>query len=285
MIKAYCLKKEKALKKAWVYHNYKSFNLKNSIMNIQNITALADQLKTLGLENAGYSLLKRICFKPESFFLSQMIEKGKDQLDLRLFFEKDNKHNAYILKYYDAIFQKEVAIVETNLNGINTGLLDKEMEEIDWKGAFDISTKKPWNPDDRTGWEKEQKIESIVDKLKALELDEEGKTIAESLKLKYWANAPNCELFVNTGPLKNKSEVSQRFYFPDGQPGISVDEAHRFLLNKWLEKQMQARKKQNDHGEIAENENEGNTSEGSGLLKKKLLIRPKSSKSNRLAQH
>jgi hypothetical protein len=254
-------------------------------MNIQNITALADQLKTLGFENAGYSLLKRICFKPESFFLSQMIEKGKDQLAMQFFFEKDSEHSAYVLKYYDAIFQKEVTIVETTLNGINTGLLDKEMEEIDWKTTFDFNMKKPWNPDDRSGWEKEQKMESIVDKLKALELDEDGKIIADSLKLKYWANVPNFELFGNIGPLKNKSEVSQRFYFMEGQPGISVDEAHRFLVNKWLEKQMQTRKKQNDNEEIVENKNDGKTSVGSSLPKKKLLNRSKPVKLNRSAQH
>ncbi len=250
-------------------------------MNIQNINALADQLKTLGFENAGYSLLKRICFKPDSFFFKQTNEKGKDQLAMQLFFEKDSKHNAYILRFYDAIFQKEVAIVETTLNDINTGVLDKEMEEIDWKTAFDINTKKTWNPEERSCWEKEQKIESIVDKLKALELDENGKIIADSLKLKYWANVPNCELFGNSDPLKNKSEVSQRFYFPEGQPGISADEAHRFLVNKWLEKQMQARKKQTDTVEIAEHDNDGKTSFGSGLPKKKLLNRPKSSKSTR----
>ncbi len=35
-------------------------------MNIHNIAALIDQLQLLGFQNAGYSLLKRICFKPRS---------------------------------------------------------------------------------------------------------------------------------------------------------------------------------------------------------------------------
>ena len=38
----------------------------------------------------------------------------------------------------------------------------------------------------------------------------------------------------NINPLKNKSEVSQRFYFFEGQTGISIDEAYRFLQNRWL---------------------------------------------------
>jgi hypothetical protein len=66
-------------------------------MNIQNISALAGQLQSLGFENPGCSLLKRICFKPKSFFISKKIEKGKDRISFHLFFEKPNNQNAYAL--------------------------------------------------------------------------------------------------------------------------------------------------------------------------------------------
>ena len=60
-------------------------------MNIENISALMEQLQSLGFENTGYSLLKRISFKPKNFILSQKIEKAKDKLSIQLFFEKDIK--------------------------------------------------------------------------------------------------------------------------------------------------------------------------------------------------
>ncbi len=74
----------------------------------------------------------------------------------------------------------------------------------------------------------------------------------------------------NISPLKNKTEVSQRFYFSEGQPGISVDEAHRFLQNRLLEKQMQVKRKQpveptNEQGGSSASAN------GSGLLRKKRI--------------
>ena len=72
-------------------------------MNIQNITALAEQLQLFGFENTGYSLLKRICFKPDNFSLSQKMTKGKDQVSFNLYFEKDSKKETYALMYYDAI--------------------------------------------------------------------------------------------------------------------------------------------------------------------------------------
>lgn len=250
-------------------------------MNIENISALMGQLQSLGFENAGYSLLKRVSFKPENFILSQKIEKAKDKLSFQLFFEKDIKQDIYVLSYYDAILQKETPLTDAAINGINISNLEKSMIEIDWKNAFDFVTKKQLNLEDKTSWEKEQKVESVIEGLSELEKSEDGKVVAIALKLKYWAGISYQELFGNISPLKNKSEVSQRFYVFEGQTGISVDEAYRFLQNRWLEKQMQAKKKQSDESTEKEIEHDTNGASGSGLLKKKRIGRAKGNKSNK----
>ncbi|WP_394776872.1 hypothetical protein [Flavobacterium sp.] len=250
-------------------------------MNIENISALMRQLESLGFENSGYSLLKRISFKPENFILSQKIEMGKNKLSLQLFFEKDIKQDIYVLSYYDAILQKETPLIDAAINGINTANLEKSMMEIDWKNAFDFVTKKQLNLEDKTSWEKELKVESVIDGLSELEKSEDGKIVAVGLKLKYWAGISYQELFGNISPLKNKSEVSQRFYFFEGQTGISVDEAYGFLQNRWLEKQMQAKRKQTDGTEISETEKDSHASSGSGLLKKKRLGSSRTVKPNK----
>ena len=250
-------------------------------MNIENISALMGQLQSLGFENAGYSLLKRISFKPENFILSQKIEKAKDKLSFQLFFEKDVKQGIYVLSYYDAILQKETPLIDAAINGINTSNLEKSMIEIDWKNAFDFVTKKQLNLEDKTSWEKEQKVESVIEGLSELEKSEDGKVVAVGLKLKYWSGISYQELFGNISPLKNKSEVSQRFYFFEGQTGITVDEAYRFLQNRLLEKQMQAKRKQSDSTEISETEKDSHASSGSGLLKKKRLGRSMTVKPNK----
>ena len=250
-------------------------------MNIENISALMGQLQSLGFENAGYSLLKRISFKPENFILSQKIEKAKDKLSFQLFFEKDIKQDIYVLLYYDAILQKETPLIDAAINGINTTNLEKSMIEIDWKNAFDFVTKKQLNLEDKTTWEKELKVESVIEDLSELEKSEDGKVVAVGLKLKYWSGISYQELFGNISPLKNKSEVSQRFYFFEGQTGITVDEAYRFLQNRLLEKQMQAKRKQSDSTEISETEKDSHASSGSGLLKKKRLGRSMTVKPNK----
>jgi len=223
----------------------------------------------LGFIDLSSSLLKRICFKPQSFVICQRIEKAKDQLGIHLFFERENSQNTYVLIYYDATLQKEMALTNTTINGIDISALERRMAEIDWKIAFELDAKKQWNADDKSTWEKEFKIESIVTDLIALEASEEGKSIAVGLKIKHWAGVTYQELFGNINPLKNKSEISQRFYFSESQPGISVDEAYRFLQNRWLEKEMQAKKKQTEALQTGESENDSQASSGSGLLKKK----------------
>ena len=57
-------------------------------MNVQNIAALVKQLQLLGLEDVSYPLLKRIAFKPVSFYLSKKVERGKDLVSLQIFFQK-----------------------------------------------------------------------------------------------------------------------------------------------------------------------------------------------------
>ncbi|MFZ1530406.1 MAG: hypothetical protein WAT19_16745 [Ferruginibacter sp.] len=240
-------------------------------MNIQNIASLAEQLHSLGFEDGGYLLLKRICFMPDSFVVSQRIEKGREQISFQLFFERNEKQDTYALMYYDAILQKETALDEATINGVEVANVEKQMTAIDWKKAFDFAEKKKWSVGDKGSWENEQKIESILTDLAALEATEEGKLIAVSLKLKYWTGSAYYELFDSIGQLRNKAEISQRFYCSEGQPGISVDEAYRFLQNRKLEKQMQAKRKQVDNQTDEEQEEGNNTSAGSGLLKKRRL--------------
>ncbi len=247
-------------------------------MNIQNISAIAEQLQLLGFENLGYSLLKRICFKPDSFLLSKKIEEGKDRLIFQLCFKKDSTQNAYVLMYYDAILQKELTLLDVAVNGINTITLEKRMMEIDWKTAFEFDVNKQFSIEDKSSWEKEQKIESIVEDLELLSSTEEGKSVAANLKVKFWAGISNLELVGNVSPFNNTGEVSQRFYFFEGKIGITIDEAYRFLQNKWMEKQIQAKRKQTGDTNAGEDRRSSHPYSKNGLLKKKLLSKPVSDK-------
>src|SRR5690606_28115014 len=165
--------------------------------------------------------------------------------------------------------------MDTVINGINITHLEQSMSGIDWKNAFDLKIKKQLSPEDIRSWENEQKVESVIEDLLEIEKSEDGKALSILLKLKYWAGVPYQEIFGNISPVKNKSEVRQRFYLFEGQTGISVDEAYRFLLNRWLEKQMQEKRKElaSQNGEEL---SEGNHSlSGSVITQKKRLSNTK----------
>ena len=238
-------------------------------MNIENISALAEQLKAIGFDNMGYLLLKRICLMPGSFIITEKQVKDDGQIIFNFHFQRDKKLNEYFLAYYDAILQKEISETTQVINGVDISELQEGLNTIDWKMAFDFNTKKPFNPDDKLAYEKEQKIEQLINALSELELTEEGKQVSILLKQKYWSEIPYNELMGNISSLKSKAELSQRFYFAERQSCISADEAYRFLQNKWLEKKMQVKRKQQEVTDDSDAGEEPNGSSGSGLLKKK----------------
>lgn len=247
-------------------------------MNIANITALTRQLESLDFKSISHLLLKKMSFKPNSFSILQIVEKGMDQVHFSLFFEKENKENVYALRYYDAVIQKATIPFDLIINSIQLADLETSMKEVDWKAAFNFNTDKEIVLEDKTTWEEELKVESIIESLFELEKSDDGKTVAMEFKLKYWTGIPFQEIFGNITPLKNKAEVSQRFYFSEGQTGISVDEAYRFLQNRWLEKQIQIKRKQGQGLEPIESESGTQDTSANSQRKHKRFSKTKKSK-------
>jgi hypothetical protein len=163
------------------------------------------------------------------------------------------------------------------VNEINVKELNRRMEEINWTNAFTFQASKKWQAEDKTSWSEEEKVESIVTDLQALESVEEGKELADRLKMKFWCDSPIQEMICNLSSLRSKFEISQRFYFFEGQNGISVEEAYRFLHNRWMEKQLLAKRKQIDVSKV-EDQSDGNAKAGSG---KNLLQKKRRNKNNK----
>lgn len=237
-------------------------------MNIQNIATLASQLKTIGFDNMGYAILKHICLAPANFSITEKLPKVPESISFIFYFEKEVRGQIYKLIYYDAILQQQLSFDNLNIEGLNMKGIDENMAQIDWKDVFDLAKRRPFNPDDKSGYENEIKVCRVIENLKQLETFEEGKSVSMALKQKHWSEIPYMDIMGAMVNGRGKSEISQRFYFSEGQPPISADEAYRFLLNRWLEKQMQLKKRQQDNDEVMVAEEAG-ASSGSGLLKKR----------------
>lgn len=239
-------------------------------MDIENIITLEKQLQGLGFKDAGSLLLKRICFKPDNFFVLQRVNKEKEVMLFALYFERLQKSNTYVLQYYDVTLQKENGVSTFLVDGIVPADLEKLMAAIDWKKAFSLDESKQWNPSDKSTWETELKISGIIESLSVLEKSEQGKVVASSLKQKFWLGTLYQEIVGSITIIKNKADVSQRFYISEDGGGITTDEAYRFLQNKYMEKQLQLKRKQTDNEDESTGE-ESNGTQGSGLLKKKRI--------------
>jgi len=247
-------------------------------MNIQNIVVLDDQLKAIGFENMGHAILKHICLAPEKFTITEKLSKVRENISFIFYFEKDVKRDAYKLICYDAVLQQQFSFDTAEVEELNAKGIDEEMAQIDWKEVFNFSKRKPFNADDKTSYEKEIKISKIVENLNKLETVENGKAISIALKQKHWSEIPYSE---NMGTMSNgrsKSEISQRFYVSESQPAISANEAYRFLLNRWMEKEMQAKRKLTDNSDEPAS-GQPDTTSGSGLLRKKRIGNSKRNKS------
>jgi hypothetical protein len=219
-------------------------------MNIRNVAMLAEMLKELGFEKAGYELLKRISFRPERFVIKQRLQKGDDSVLFQISFEK--REDTYHFKYYDAALRKAIDIPE------QLSTLDTKMEAVDWSKAFAISENGVWNAEDPLTWKTEAQVSAIITEIEALE----DQDVAGRLKVKYWSDVEQ-DIF-NLQSLRSKYEITQRFYFFEGQGCIGAEEAYRFLHNRWMEKQMLAKRKV-----AADSTAEPAGSKGSLLPKKK----------------
>lgn len=216
-------------------------------------------------ENLGHRLLQYVCFKPAEFVLTEQVTRGPDLLTCQLYFER--KGDEYICSYYDACFLKEVKVPDLSIQGINLKELDRRMGETDWQINSSVSGN--FSLSEEVSWQRENQIEAIVTDLLRLAATAEGKPFADALKLKHWATIPLHPMMGNLNAIRSRFEVSQRFYFFDGK-GISVEEAYRFLLNRWLEKKFQAGRKKALPGNDVVRDTDGEASgSDKGLLKKK----------------
>ena len=70
---------------------------------------------------------------------------------------------------------------------------------------------------------------------------------------KFWLDTPFASFISNINVLRNQYEVSQRFYFFDGEEQITIDEVYRFLSHRWREKQLNVKKKETENNEQSDN--------------------------------
>lgn len=116
--------------------------------------------------------------------------------------------------------------------------LNNTMDTIDW-GSFGVRDK-------RVLIETANKVDEVLNDLQVLATTTDGKKIADLLKFKHWCDTPIEYLVNGLASFKSQYETTQRFYLSEGQ-GITTEEAYRFLCNRWVERKILAKKKEQEN--------------------------------------
>ena len=234
-------------------------------MNFQNIVFLTGKLKNIGFhESIGKRLLQHICFRPSNFSLLEKIIRDQNLLICSLFFER--KGEEYVWSYYHVSLLVKMEFPDRVMHSVNVKDLDLKMSQVIWEASEQCN--KEFSLEDESTWQREKDIETIVSKLSQLALSEEGKYFSECLKLKHWSGCTENSLTGNMNVLRSRFEISHRFYFVEGQE-IALEEAYRFLLNRWMEKQQSLKRKPGANTKQEEGLIDGPSSGRKGLLTKK----------------
>lgn len=217
-------------------------------MHPSNISALTNRLISLGFPASVETQLRcHLCFAPTQFEIPLTMGVGEDQGVFSVRAERDER-GVYSLKYYHACLRKRVEVPE------ELAALDMRMGAVDWE-AVALGRQVGQSVDDAT-------IQEAAAVIKALE---EFGLSADLLRYKYWQGSSLETLVLFPSQHKSNWEISERFYFFNEVDLISFPEAIRFLNSRWMERQLQVRKK------VAErsSEAEGGDSGRSLLIKKK----------------
>lgn len=217
------------------------------MMNEKNIESLKVQLISLGLQpDIEYELRANICLQPDHFQVSYRQTKEADTINSIFYFERNE--SCYGCRYYEACLRKKISLPAILLNEVDVNELHERMSIVNWDIGFSNNSMNKVQREKTSAWQREEAIESIVTDLKKLSVTSEGLQLAERLKIKFWLDTPLVTFIPNVSVLRNQYEVSQRFYFFDGEERITLDEAYRFLSHRWLEKQLNAKKKGTENG-------------------------------------
>lgn len=191
-------------------------------MDKVNKERIKARLHELGFDyQAEEKLMGQLCFSPATFDLPFHKVSGEDECSFLVHLACDIAGN-YVVTDYSACLRKGLVL------DLPSTKIAQRMAGIDWNrlAFFRCSS-------------------SVTVELSVLEeaydiLQEVGKLEESSMVLyKYWAGTSLEILIPGLASLRNRYELTQRFYVSDQHSPISSDEAIRFLQNRWMERQMQ----------------------------------------------
>ncbi|RPD44393.1 hypothetical protein [Paracnuella aquatica] len=201
----------------------------------QQIQSIMQALVAVGFPGSlEWAAQVHLCFEPQRFSLSHNEVRGADQLRYQIWISRDDTSGQYTPLFYDAWLTRPI---EVNTNEACADLiiaLNQSMQVVNWEALL-------CKGEEATVADLSEltMVQEVIARLNDLKESESGAHYADLLKVRYWSRTPFEVYAAISVQHRSFYEVSQRFHFFDDGGGITLNEAYRFLLHRWREKQIQ----------------------------------------------
>lgn len=199
-----------------------------------NVKKVMQSLREVGFpEDLEWTIQVHFCFYPQKFVVPFCQLRGPDQLRYQILIAH-GESGQYTPLYYDACLIRQIEIHPNDACADLVDLLKQQMQVVNWEDL--LQKTEGATIEDLSELKMVQQVNA---QLKELQQLDGGDYYADLLKMRYWSRSP-FEIYSAAGSqIRSAYEVCQRFHFFDDGGGITLDEAYRFLLHRWREKQLQ----------------------------------------------
>lgn len=175
-----------------------------------------------------------LCFSPSRFSIPFEQYRGTDRLRYQIWIAQSEQENTYVPLFYDACLIRPLDLKVDNDCAEMVVSLNQQMQLINWGGLLEKAREATVGDLSELNT-----VQQVVARILELQASSEGAHYAHLLKMRYWGRTP-FEAYTNcSNQVRSEYEVCQRFHFFEDGGGITLEEAYRFLLHRWREKQVQ----------------------------------------------
>lgn len=201
-------------------------------MENSDIEWLAAKLRKFGFEEDWKtSLAPYLHTEKHSLVLKRYEFRKGDRITYNLHLRKDVSSGFWIFPSYHATLRIAVRAEHELISGIDTRKLERRLNDVDWNLDYGFIAEKGLFLGRGIERIMADIAENVLAELQQLHrCGPQGKTVAEALMVKFFANTPNEKLY-GVRELKKAYERSNIFYV-DEDYGLTTKEAHGILCGR-----------------------------------------------------
>jgi len=182
-------------------------------------------LRRIGLTVSRQELEDKMLTGTSGFLLHACNFYGDDRADFITGVRRDEQTGAYGFEGYSVNILRDLNVPDTTIGGVNSRDLDDRMREINWQDAQSLFTGKR----EGNGQQLRPEVQAIIQRLREIEKDPQGKEIKDLLAVKYLSVSSWFQLEINYDLVSELMKTASSEKFPND---ISFEESYNLLSGR-----------------------------------------------------